>query len=249
MNRTTNKLIVICLLIFSITLQANEEEWDFSLTPYGWFSGFEGVVNTFDSRFPSHVDMSSSDALNDSDASFMLVFEAKKNGQGIYTDYYYSNSFFDDEVAPVLGLNIRSRTKTTMVTIAYARELLKREGLALDVMVGTRWWQINSAISIYNSNNSIATSSIEQWLDPYIGLKGTKTLGRSNFFLSGGASVGGFGMNSDLFYDVNLNVGYQWSPAISTSVGFRQLELDYDKDNFIYDVKQAGWQVDLTWSF
>lgn len=249
MKSNINKLILICLLTFPITLQANQKEWGFNLTPYGWFSGFEGVVNTFDSQFPSHVDISPSEALNDSDASFMLIFEAKKGGQGVYTDYFYSNSLFDDEVAPVIGLNIRSRTKTTMVTIAYVRELLEREDLTLDVMVGTRWWQINSAIRVYNSNNNIATSSVEQWLDPLIGFKGTKTLGRSHFFLSGGASVGGFGVNSDLFYDVNLNFGYQWSTAISTSVGFRQLELDYNKDNFIYDVKQAGWQVDLTWSF
>lgn len=244
-----NLLLFSLTLLFSSSIKANEKQWDFRISPYAWFAGFEGVVNTFDSKFPSYVNISPSEALNDSDSAFALIVDAKNQGHGVYADYFYSNSLFDDEVAPVLGISVRSRTKTTIVTLAYEKEWINNEAWLVDVMFGSRWWQINSAAKLYKLEDNISRSSTEQWLDPYIGIKGIKAFANSKFFLSGGASMGGFGLNADMFYDANINVGYQWTSAISTAIGYRHFELYYDKNNFIYDVRQAGWQIDLTWNF
>ncbi|PCI57623.1 MAG: hypothetical protein COB45_03270 [Gammaproteobacteria bacterium] len=251
MNSNTNKVIVTFLLTFSLTLQANNEKWNFSLTPYGWFAGFEGLSGTFENLPPLDVNISPSDALNDSDSSFMLIAEAKKGKHGIYTDYFYSNSLYEEDIFPNLGVSFRSRTKTTMITLAYEREIFKDTDTSFELLAGARWWQINSALTFKFPNpvNNRSIKSTEQWLDPYVGIKGRTYIENSSFYLAGALSIGGFGINSDFFYDTNINIGYQWTPTIGTAIGYRQYELDYENNSFIYDVKQAGLQVDLTWKF
>ncbi len=54
---------------------------------------------------------------------------------------------------------------------------------------------------------------------------------------------------ADHFYELSLNVGYQWSDAIGTALGYRMFDVDYEDDGFVYDVRQQGWQLGLTWAF
>ena len=44
-------------------------------------------------------------------------------------------------------------------------------------------------------------------------------------------------------------MGCQWSKAIGTALGYRMFDVDYENDGYVYDVRQQGWQLGLTWSF
>ena len=89
----------------------------------------------------------------------------------------------------------------------------------------------------------------ESWIDPVIGISGTSFLGDSRFYFNGAAGIGGFGLGSDFFFDISANMGYQWNKAIGTVIGYRLFDVDYNKDDFLYDVRQDGWLVGLTWAF
>jgi hypothetical protein len=79
-----------------------------------------------------------------------------------------------------------------------------------------------------------------------IGAKGRTPLGSSRFYVTGGALLGGFGVASDHLYEVSANIGYQWTKALGTGIGYRKFNVDYDHNDYLYDVKQQGWQVGLT---
>ena len=115
----------------------------------------------------------------------------------------------------------------------------------IDAFGGIRYWHIDSHLSLIGPG----AGHTESWVDPMIGIKGRTALGDTSFYTSAGASIGGFGMNSDLFYDLNVNFGYQWNDAIGTTIGYRLYDLDYENDGFVYDVRQEGWILGLTWSF
>ena len=119
-------------------------------------------------------------------------------------------------------------------------------------MLGARYWEIDSELEFAGGAGILAGRRItndESWIDPAVGVKGRTQLGDSNFYLDGGLGVGGFGVGSEDFYEVSGNIGYQWSDTISTVVGYRMFEVDYDDNDFEYDVRQKGWQVGLTWAF
>ena len=50
-------------------------------------------------------------------------------------------------------------------------------------------------------------------------------------------------------YEINANVGYQWTKSIGTTIGYRMFDVDYEKGGFLYDVRQQGWQLGLSWAF
>jgi hypothetical protein len=80
----------------------------------------------------------------------------------------------------------------------------------------------------------------ESWTAPVIGITRTTPFGDSKFYFSGGAGIGGFGVGSDLFFDINANIGYQWKKAIGTVIGYQLFDVDYEKDNFLYEVAHQG---------
>ena len=230
-----------------------DDSWHYRLTPYAWFAGLKGTVATIPGAPPAPIDISSSEALSDSETSLMLIFDAKRGQHGFFTDFLYSDSRSDEELIPSpINLTLTSRTKTTQFTLAYQYEIFNQEGAVVDLMAGARYWSIDTELTFGNGLGLLAGKTIsndESWLDPALGIKGRMPLGDTRFYLEGGAGVGGFGIGSDLFYEVNTSVGYQWNNAIGTALGYRMFDVDYEDDGYLYDVKQQGWQLGLSWAF
>ena len=223
-------------------------DWEFKLAPYLWFAGLEGDVATIPGVPPAPIDVSPSDAIQDTEAALMLMFEARKGRHGLFVDFIYTDVRSKDEVFPNLGVSLRSVSKSTVLSGAYQYRLVQGEGNNLDLLGGLRYWEVDSALS-FTGPLQVSGRNKEDWVDPFIGLKGYHRFGATKFYTSYGAAVGGFDTGSKLFYDLNLNLGYQWTNSIGTVVGYRLFDVDYDHKGFLWDVEQAGWGLGLAWSF
>ena len=250
------RFLYSCLagLLFWSPVQAAEDSWDFALTPYLWFAGLKGDVATVPPLPPAPIDVSSSDALSDTEASLMLNFEAMKNRHGLFLGLVYSDVRSDEEaIPPPIDLMMRATSKTTLLTGAYQYEFYRSESSVLDVLAGARYWEVNTRLQFSGGLGALEGAQIthkESWVDPVVGVKGVTRFGSADrVYVAGGAAMGGFGVGSDFFYDLNLNLGYQWNKSIGTAIGYRYYDVDYEKDDFLYDVKQQGWLVSLTWAF
>ena len=247
---TAIAIITSSLLVTGSNVIA-DDDWKFRLSPYIWFAGFEGEVGPLKGVPSSDVDISASDALSDTDSSFMLILDAKKGLNGIYTDIFYSDITSTEKIDAGTSTKVRSSTETTMITVAYAYSVLQDNAMNVDLMAGARWWQIDADIKIKSQvpELNLSGDNTESWFDPFIGVKGKFPITDSNFYISGGGGYGGFDINAKSFYDISANLGYRWTDKIDTVVGYRQFDLDYDQNDFKYDAKQSGWQIGLTWAF
>ena len=243
-------IITSGLLITSSNVLA-DEGWKFRLAPYMWFAGLEGDVGPLKNVPSSDVDISPSDALDDTDSSFMLIFDARKGLHGIFTDIFYSDLTSTEKIDSATSTKLRSTTKTTMITAAYTYSVLQDNFTNVDLMAGARWWRIDADVKLKSQIPALNLSgdNTEFWFDPFIGVRGRMPISGSNFYVNGNASYGGFDINAKSFYEVSANLGYRWTKEIDTLVGYRQFDLDYDKNDFKYDAKQSGWQIGLVWSF
>lgn len=230
-----------------------QESWQFRLSPYVWLAGLKGNVGTIPGQPAVSVDVSAGDALRDLDGGGMFMLDARRGRHGFLVDFMYTDVRSDTEVVPApIGLDLVSTSKTTIATLGYQYELFRERGTVVDVLAGARYWRIESNLRFSGGLGILAGRSItntESWWDPGIGIKGRVPLGDSRFYFEGGAAVGGFGVGSDQFYDINANVGYQWSKSIGTTIGYRMFDVDYENDGYVYDVRQQGWLLGLTWSF
>ncbi len=232
-----------------------EETWQFRLSPYAWLAGIKGNVGTVPGQPAVPIDISAGDAIRDLEGGAMIMLDARRGRHGVFADFVYTNVESDTELVPSpINLGLKSISKTTIATLAYQYELYREDQTVIDVLVGARYWHIDSDLRFTGGLGALAgrgVSNTESWVDPGVGIKGRVPLGNTKFYFEGGLSAGGFGIGSgsDHFYEVNANVGYQWTPSIGTAIGYRMFDVDYQNDGYVYDVRQQGLQLGLTWSF
>jgi hypothetical protein len=229
------------------------EDWSFELSPYAWLAGLDGEIGTVPGAPPAPVDISPSDVVEDVDAAIMLLFSARRGRHGVFADLFYADISSDEELLPPpIDLSLKVRAENAIVSLAYQYRFLSAGDVSADLLVGARYWDMDSRLSFGGGSGFLAgrqLKSSESWTDPLVGMKGSMPLGASRFYLEGGAAVGGFGVGSDLFYEVSGAIGYRWSETIGTAVGYRLYDVDYDSGGFSYDVRQDGWQLGLSWRF
>lgn len=249
---------VFYCLLFLITLSpsftyasSNEDSWEFSLIPYAWLAGQNGKVATLPGLPPADIDINFADDIADNiNGALMLVGEARKGSFGVSMEVSYTDIESDESIFGQYFNTITSRTQNWMVSAAAFYRVLETDRASLDGLGGIRYWLVDSELSLKSSLfGKYGIDNREDWVDPIIGLKGKTMLGASRFFLSGFFVIGGFGVGSDFMWDGNLNVGYQWTDSIASTIGYRYLDVDYDNDDYLYDVSQDGIVLGLSWKF
>jgi len=243
-------LLIAC---FSAHAESNGgQEWEFQLTLYGWLAGQNGTVATLPGLPPTDIDVDFyDDILGNINFALFLVGEAHKGRWGGLLDIAYTD--IEDENALPNGIfwsSADSRTKSWMVSAAGLYRLVEKQRAFVDAVGGIRYWNVDSELSLAAAllpTRKISNS--EDWIDPIVGLKGLSFLWDSKFFVSGGLVFGGFNIGSDFMWDAWANLGYLWTQNLATTIGYRYLDVDYEKGDFLYDVAQDGLLLGLSWRF
>ncbi len=88
----------------------------------------------------------------------------------------------------------------------------------------------------------------EVWIDLIIGGRLIADLTEKLTFTLHG-DIGGFGVSSDLTWNVSGFLGYQFTPLLSAWIGYRALGVDYEtgsgKNQFKYEMTVSGPIIDL----
>lgn len=92
-------------------------------------------------------------------------------------------------------------------------------------------------------------SQTADWVDPFVGLRG-----RYNFtdrlYVVAKADVGGFGVGSELVWQIYAALGWNLKANTSIELGWRHMDIDYNgRNGFAYDVAMSGVQMGLTFRF
>ncbi len=98
------------------------------------------------------------------------------------------------------------------------------------------------AKSIANSvEEAIPTSASgdEWWIDPIVGLRGQINITRW-LFLAAQGDVGGFGVGSQITWNTQATIGVNFTRNIFAELGYRYMYVDYDKNNFLYQMNSYG---------
>ena len=214
--------------------------WTFTATPYVWFAGMKGDLGTISGVPPAEVDASFSDIIENTDVALMLAAEARRDRWGLLLDLVYLDLSADaDTPGPLFG-GADLESKTLFATIGAAYRMVEHGRLSADAIAGARLWYADTELE-FSAGLLPARSADDDefWADPVIGLRGRVDLGRG-FFLASFADVGGFGVGSDLTWQIGSTVGYQIKDWLWVRAGYRQLHVDYEDDGFVFDVKMSG---------
>jgi hypothetical protein len=214
------------------------DQWHFQFTPYLWIAGVGGRGGI--GALSVNVNSSITDDNVHLNFGFMGTFEARRNKLSIVTDLQYSNLGTERPTPGILFSNAKADFKTFILDpeVGYRIASNPEKGRFVDVVGGVRYWHLRSDLRFDAGLLSArsATGS-KDWADGVIGFRGRAALSKRVFVL-GKADIGGGG--SKFTYQLFGGAGIGVGKRTSLIGGYRDLHVNYDKDNFLFDMSLAG---------
>ena len=260
MTRKTNLLhcgghVLACALIActcATPLAAAEDvgtrgPWQFEVTPYLWATGLDGTL-AINNR-PQQgltVQQDFSDLFKILDLAASGSFEARNGRWGVLFDAVYFKVSDTAAVTGPLGFVTLAAdgTVTQQIYTLLASYRVSDGPSQVDLFGGLRYASVQGDVEIQATLPQLALAGRsvgqkEHWVDPVIGARILHPVG-DQWTLVGYADVGGFGVGSDLSWQVIAGANYAFSPGIVGKFGYRVVAFDYSEQNFAYDMRFAG---------
>ena len=221
-----------------------EDRWTFAVAPYLWAISLDGKAAV--RGLEADVDVPFSDALKDLSFGAMLLVDARRGRFGIGVNGVFTRVSPDDQVGP---FEIDVTTDLAQLGIGpYYRAVEWQYGetasgrplrLIVEPTVGVR---LNHLRLEFEVRGGRQVDDSETWVDPIVGTRFAVDLAE-RWAIAGEADVGGVIAGSDLSWNVQGFLGYRTSlfgQPTSFRIGYRALYVDYDHNDFKWDVTQQG---------
>ena len=150
---------------------------------------------------------------------------------------------------PTARAAAQAEEEAVRATTAAVREAAQRRAASLRTRVNERIASAKRNLEkkiqdrLHDALNQTFTLAADWW-DPYVGLRVRYNVTPA-IYLQARGDIGGFGVGSDLMWQLEGVVGVQLSHKIFAEAGYRALSFDYEGDGFVYDTITNGAQVTL----
>jgi outer membrane receptor protein involved in Fe transport len=214
-----------------------ESGWTFVAAPYFWMPGIKGDIGV--GRVGPADFGQIFDHLDWFPPPFMGAAEARNGRYAAFTDVLYVGLEADGSASGPLSLSASVDLNIVIWTFGGSYRVVDNGTATLDLLAGGRLWYLDTDLSVSSAIGSADASGSKTWVDPLIGIAGGIGLG-NGFGLHAEADIGGFGAAADLDWQVVGTLQYKYNDWVTLDVGYRYLDVEYDKDGFIFDAALSG---------
>ena len=218
-------------------------DWHVDWIPvYLWFTGLHGNVGANGTVVP--VNVSFSQAIQQLNIGLLTNLDVRRKRIGVDTDLIFMSLSSDQKTTPVgpapKYVGFQANSKELIVDPELYLRLIDNGKGSIDAIGGGRFWDLNNSLNLYPPNGSTVTAGqTQQWVDPVLGARFRLNANKGIFFnLKGDA--GGFGVGSQLTYQIYAGMGKEFKQRYSVLLGYRYLYVDYTSGGFVYDVHMNG---------
>ncbi len=246
-------LIVICIIhVNRLTAQDSamvavpdttvvKNKWQFLLEPYMMFPNMDGTTG-LGGPPDAEVSENPGDIFKNLQFAAMLYAEARKGLWTFSSDLTYMDlhSHIDEKNGAISG---DAKIKQTAWELAGMRALAPWFELGLAFQLNSIKSDVGMSV-IIGGIPDVKTFDINQtWVDPSILTRIKFDLSKKWFFQFRG-NIGGGGIGSDLYWQLQSYFGYRFSKLFQLSAGYRVIYIDYEtgsgNDLFVYNMTTFG---------
>ena len=221
-----------------IATAAPAADWGFRADMYGWLTAVDGDVGV--GSLSSPVDISMADTLESVDMTYMGILEAGYGKWSLGLDVVYAKLSQDIGGGGILFDSFRFEQKQWLLTPILAYRAVQTDRYTMSVFAGARFTLIDVELTGRLSHGGeISSTKDTDWADPIVGVRGQWDVSERVFFRYYG-DIGGFGVNSDLTWQVFAGVGYDFTDSVSVAAGYRALGVDYSDGPLSMDLVTHG---------
>ncbi|MFC7477734.1 hypothetical protein ACFQS7_25475 [Dankookia sp. GCM10030260] len=225
--------------------------WAFSVTPYGWFAGLSGKVQTPLDRFPGRSFNADFDSIvgDLSTIPIMGMAEARYGRFGVVGDVLYLGLEQGLNTRDVAFQGGHARVNTTIGSLLGLFRVLDLLDQSLDVGAGVRIWNADTKLSLNPCRlPGVIQKDSVTWSDPLLAARYHLDL-TDRFGLSVYGDIGGFNAGSVLTWQAMGSVDYSLTPTTVLRAGWRYLTFDKKRNDVRFDLGFNGPFIAATFRF
>ena len=225
---------------------APPSDWHVDWEPfYLWFSGLSGNVGA--AGYSAPVSVTFSDVFKELNIGLMTNLDVRRKRIGVDTDLIFMSLSSDQKTTPILPsyVGFTANVKELIVEPEAYFRLVDLPLVSIDATGGGRYWHLNNSLDLFPVNTTQATITAGQtqdWIDPVFGARFRLKLYKHSFIDING-DAGGFGVGSQLTYQIYAGIRNEFKKKYSILLGYRYLDVDYKNGGFLYDVHMSGLQA------
>ena len=217
---------------------APESNWHLAISPYLWFPGVHGNIGDPNGG-EIHFSASPGDLLSHFRFGLMGAVEPRYKRIVMPLDIMWIRLGDDKSLpnSPEQGVaNLKMQEFILTQKLGY--RVIDSEKIKIDGLAGFRYWHFSEQASF--TTNDLNFSGAQNWVDPVVGGRIIGIL-TPKVEVNIGGDVGGWGVGSQIDYQIFGALGYRIKPAIALQVGYRYLYFDYRKSAGVYfDTATSG---------
>jgi len=253
LGKTARLLVTFLLLVAAIpgTLAAQEQSWEYAVTPYLWFLSLDGDVTVKGHK--ADVDLDFDDIWDELNIAGMVEFKARKGHWGLYGDVIYANLGKDTSIGGVgvdpdmnvLWTNFGGlyRLGTWGLTDESSKQF---PTLTVDTYLTLRYTYLDVELDFKNVPLPDVDGD-QDWVEPVFGVRTIWDLSE-RWRLSLAGDIGGIAFGSDFAWGAHGLIGYGFGlfghDNATLFGGYRALSQDYTdghgNNKFEWDVTLHG---------
>ena len=221
--------------------QDANESWGFLISPYIMFPNMKGETGV--GNLPDvSVDEDPGDIFDNLQFGAMLYAEARNREWAITSDVLYMK--LESEVLPQSQV---IDGEAEVAQLGWELAAMRRLSPWFELGIAATWNKmdadVNIVVSALPGAPAIGGGLDEEWVDPSIVARAMAPIGDKWRFEARG-NVGGFGVGSDMFYQLQLDFVYAMSERWQFGLGYRYIDVDYESGSgptrFVYDMSTFG---------
>lgn len=213
----------------------DSSRWRFEFVPYLWFANIDGTIG-LDPLPAARFAADSIDPFVNLDFAAGEAFTARKGPWVLLSDVTFTKLGVDETVSSS-AVEIDSVLLWASLAAGYA--VVDAPGGRVEVFAGARYMLLDNDGESSGSVTA-SVSNADHWFDPIVGFDARGRLAE-RWSVGLLADVGGFGVGSDLSYELLPRLTYDWNEILSLNAGYRLLSMDFESSDLEYDVQESGW--------
>ncbi len=216
--------------------QPSAENWQVQVVPYLWGSGLKGPVGIGNRTV--ELDASFSDIFSALHFAAMGFVDARRDRLVVLTDVIYTDLREQHATPGPLFSGVDPQQRLFILTPEAGYRVLDSEDMALDVVGGIRYWYPQSELRFRPGVlPGINLAESRGWVDGIVGLRARRALSRK-WWVNGywDLGAGGSKFTYQIFGRVNVDIHERYA----LNFGYRYLSVDYDNNNFLFDIAMKG---------
>jgi hypothetical protein len=229
-------------------------DWVVQVTPYLWAAGMEGGLSPFQQAPTVHVDVPFSEVWDNLNFGGFVNVWARRDRFVFSSDLMYVNLSAAEVIGPFPNLapDVALDAELDSVQFYAAGQLGYRvvdtPRFSLDALAGGRFWYVSNDLTVSFAGFSLSRGEDFTWFDPLVGARAFYNV-TDRLSVMGQADIGGFGVGSELTWSVLGTFNYVFNDSWSASVGYKHMSVDYEDDDYVFDVDMSGPVIGVTYRF